>query len=603
MPLSALLESLAASALTSNRLLRVRTLITEQLRRTHSAILLAAALALTACAHAPPARVGAPKTVVRITLAPPGQSTAPSAAGAAAGQANSASSAVKAGAAAPPAGSSAATAASGAASSSSSDSLGTESPEPVAGINPADYADLFDRIRAGFKLSDVDQQAVTRQLDWFVANPDYVQQSFQRAELYLYHIVTQLEARGMPLELALLPVIESAYEPYAYSRARAMGLWQFIPGTGSRFGLKQNWWYDGRRDVIESTRAALDYLQYLHDEFNGDWLLAIAGYNCGEAAITQAIEFNEKHHRPVDFWHLRLPAETRAYVPKLLAMKRLVASPETYGLTFSPIPNEPYFARVQTLGQIDLRVAAEIAGVSPDVIYELNPAFHRWATDPSGPFYLLVPTGAAPTFRANVVQLNPDERMRVDHYFVRHGDTMVRIARHFGTTPEVIRELNDLPSGALVVGTELRVPADVNELPPQVLQAAARVDARDRWMLHPRMRVVVHRGDSLWAIARRHGVDVHTLALLNGIQPGDTLHAGQRLMLTAASMSDDSSYDVPPHHSRHTRRVTYIVRAGDTLYRISRIFQVTVQQIVSWNRLSHTSLWPGEHLLIRLARR
>jgi membrane-bound lytic murein transglycosylase D len=558
-------------------------------------MLLGAALALSACAHAPLAPSGAPKTVVRITLEPPGQTdaSAASAAGSSSAPATSAR---------PPASSAPA-----AAGSAASSALAAQSPEPVAGINPADYADLFDRIRAGFKLQDVDQDAVTRQLDWFVANPDYVQQSFQRAALYLYHITTQLEARGMPLELALLPVIESAYEPYAYSRARAMGLWQFIPGTGSRFGLKQNWWYDGRRDVIESTRAALDYLQYLHDEFNGDWLLAIAAYNCGEAEVSAAVQYNEKRGRPVDFWHLRLPAETRAYVPKLLAMKRLVASPESYGLTFSPVPNKPYFTRVDTHGQIDLQVAAEIAGVSADVIYELNPAFHRWATDPSGPFYLLLPTGAAPTFLANIVQLSPDERMRVNHYVVQHGDTMARIARHFGTTPDEIRQLNDLPSGAVVIGNELRVPADVNQLPRKVLLAAARVDARNRRLLRPRMRVVVHRGDSLWAIARRHGVDVHTLALLNGIQPGDTLHAGQRLTLTSARVSggtdSDSDYvAAPTHSSRHTRRVTYIVRAGDTLYRISRVFQVSVQQIESWNQLAHTSLWPGEHLLIRLAR-
>jgi membrane-bound lytic murein transglycosylase D len=574
-------------------------LTTETLRCTCSAILLAAALALTACANAPVAQVPPPKTVVRITLEPPGESSSDTS-GAAASQAASTASTV---------GSAASTVGSAASTGSPTGSgpfggLSAQSPEPVAGVNPADYADLFDRIRAGFKLQDVDREAVTRQLDWFVANPDYVQRSFQRAELYLYHIVTQLEARGMPLELALLPVIESAYEPYAYSRARAMGLWQFIPGTGSRFGLKQNWWYDGRRDVIESTRAALDYLQYLHDEFNGDWLLAIAAYNCGEAEVTAAVQLNQRRGRPIDFWDLKLPAETRAYVPKLLAMKRLVASPETYGLTFSRIPNKPYFARVDTDGQIDLHVAAEIAGVSPDVIYELNPAFHRWATDPSGPFYLLLPTDTVATFRANIVQLSPDERMRLDHYSVQRGDSMMRIARRFHTTPEVVRELNDLPSGALVIGTDLRVPADANELPRQVLQAAARVDARDRWMLHPRMRVIVHRGDSLWAIARRHGVDVHTLALLNGIQPGDTLHAGQRLMLTAASVRDDESYDdPPPPHSGHTRRVTYIVRAGDTLYRISRVFQVTVQQLINWNRLSHTSLWPGEHLFIRLARR
>ncbi|HTV52795.1 MAG TPA: transglycosylase SLT domain-containing protein, partial [Steroidobacteraceae bacterium] len=315
-------------------------------------------------------------------------------------------------------------------------------------------------MRAGFKLADVDRTAVDEQLNWFAANPDYVQRAFQRSELYLYHIVTQIEARGMPLELALLPVIESAYEPYAYSRARASGLWQFIPGTGSRFGLKQNWWYDGRRDVVESTRAALDYLQALHDEFNGDWLLAVAAYNCGELAVAKAVQTNQQKGKPIDFWSLRLPAETRAYVPKLLAMKRLVSDPEAHGLSFSRIPNQAYFTRVETEGQIDLRVAAEIAGITYDELYELNPAFHRWATDPSGPNFLLLPADAANAFRTNLTQLDPDERLRVKHYLVHRGDTMAAIARRSNTTPQALRELNDLPSGALVIGTDLRVPSD-----------------------------------------------------------------------------------------------------------------------------------------------
>src|SRR6266446_2613275 len=224
-----------------------------------------------------------------------------------------------------------------------------EGPTQVAGLTPAQYGDLFDRMRAGFKLEDgADQRAVDQQLRWYASNPNYLQRAFGRADLYLYQIVTELERRGMPLELALLPVVESAFEPYAYSRARASGLWQFIPGTGSRYGLKQDWWYDGRRDVVESTRAALDYLQSLHDEFNGDWLLAIAAYNCGEMNVERALDANRARGKPLDFWDVWLPGETRAYVPKLLAMKRLVRDPETYGLEFSPIPNSPYFSRVTT---------------------------------------------------------------------------------------------------------------------------------------------------------------------------------------------------------------------------------------------------------------
>lgn len=467
----------------------------------------------------------------------------------------------------------------------------------AAGLTAPQYGDLFERVRAGFKLDDQDRRSVHQQANWYAANPEYLERTIGRAELYLYHIVAEIESRGMPLELALLPVVESAFEPYAYSRARASGLWQFIPGTGSRFGLKQNWWYDGRRDVVESTRAALDYLQHLHDEFNGDWLLAVASYNCGEARVRREYRHNKAAGRPVDFWSLKLPSETRAYVPKLLAMKRLVADPESFGLEFSPIANQPYFTRVETHGQIDLKIAAEIAGVTDEELYELNPAFHRWATDPAGPHYLLLPADAAETFTTTLAQLAPEERLRVSRYTVLAGDSVSSVARKFQTTTGVIRELNDLPTGILHVGTELRVPSAAAPLPPKVARAAALVDGRDR-RGRPNIHVV-RRGDSLWAIARRHGMSVNTLAVMNGMQPGDTLRAGQRLKLTkkAGASSGKSG-------GSKTRGMTYTVRRGDTLSRIARVFQVTVAQLVSWNGISaQSTLRPGQKLTVRVARK
>ncbi len=469
-----------------------------------------------------------------------------------------------------------------------------DSPTQVAGITPDQYADLFDRMRAGFKLDDVQRAAVDQQLNWFATHPDYLERAFGRAELYLYHIVTELEARGMPLEIALLPVVESAFEPYAYSRARASGLWQFIPGTGSRYGLKQDWWYDGRRDVVESTRAALDYLQSLHDEFNGDWLLAIAAYNCGEMAVERALDINRAKGRPLDFWSLKLPKETQAYVPKLLAMRRLVTDPEAYDISISPIPNQPYFVRVETHGQIELKVAAEIAGVTDDEVYELNPAFHRWATDPSGPHYLLLPIDGAQVFTQNVALLSDEQRMHAQIYKVGRGDSVASVARRFNTTPNVVREMNDLPSGPLTVGADLRVPSVSSTLPAKVLLAAARVDGRDRSSRRPHVHVV-HRGDTMWSIARRTGMDVNKLAMMNGLQPGDPLRAGQRLRL---SNGDSGGRSAGP------RRVTYTVRSGDTLARIARLFQVSVREIMSWNGIaSHTEITPGQKLTIRMAGR
>ena len=470
------------------------------------------------------------------------------------------------------------------------------------------YADLFARIRGGFVLADPDESPIDQQLNWYASNPDYLQRAFGRADMYLYYIVTQLEARHMPLELALLPVIESAFQPYAYSRARAAGLWQFIPGTGSRFGLKQDWWYDGRRDVVAETNAALDYLQALHDEFNGDWLLAVAAYNCGELAVEHAVQVNQAEGRPIDFWHLRLPRETEAYVPKLLAMKRLVEDPAKYGLVFTAIPNQPYFSRVNTQGQINLQVAAQIAGITADEVYELNPAFHRWATDPTGPFYLLMPVDAAPVFQQNIADLTLDERMGIEHYEVRRHDTVYSIARHFKTTPEILSKLNTLPKGRLAVGTELDVPATVYTLPENVRLAAERVDGRFRWTRLFRFQVV-RRGDSLWAIARRNRMNVHTLARLNGLSPGQTLRPGQRLRLVpgAALARHSRRYYRHHHYASATldgsaRRVVYTVRSGDTLWRIARLFQVRVAQILAWNAMSsHAHILAGQKLTIRVA--
>jgi membrane-bound lytic murein transglycosylase D len=472
----------------------------------------------------------------------------------------------------------------------------SESPTQVAGITPAQYADLFDRMRSGFKLDDVQRVAVDQQLNWFAAHPDYLERAFGRAELYMYHIVTELEARGMPLEIALLPVVESAFEPYAYSRARASGLWQFIPDTGSRYGLKQDWWYDGRRDVVESTRAALDYLQSLHDEFNGDWLLAIAAYNCGEMAVERALDVNRAKGKPLDFWSLKLPRETQAYVPKLLAMRRLVSDPEAFDISISPIPNQPYFARVETHGQIELKVAAEIAGVTDEELYELNPAFHRWATDPSGPHYLLLPVDGAQVFMQNVSQLSEEQRMHAQTYTVGRGDSVVSVAKKFNTTPNVVREMNDLPAGPLTVGSDLRVPSPSASLPAKVLLAAARVDGRDRSARRPHVHIV-HRGDTMWSIARRTGMDVNKLAVMNGMQPGDPLRAGQRLRLSNSGSGGRSASASGP------RKVTYVVRAGDTLTQIAKLFQVTVKDIMAWNGIGRSGISAGQKLTIRMSSR
>lgn len=520
-------------------------------------------------------------------------------------------------------------------------------------LAPAQYADLFDRIRDGFELPTSDKPAIVRQFNWYAANPDYLQRAFGRADLYLYYIVTQLQARHMPLELSLLPVIESAYQPFAYSRARALGLWQFVDGTAKEYGLKEDWWYDGRRDVVASTKAALDFLQALHQQF-GDWLLAVAAYNCGPAAVQRAIRVNQARHRPTDFWHLRLPRETEAYVPKLLAMKALVTDPARYGLDFSPIPNQSYFTQVPISGQINLQVAAKIAGITTKEIYQLNPAFHRWASDPTGPFYLLLPVDAAPVFEQNVADLTPEQRMGVEHYVVRRGDSVYSIAKRFKTNAAILRRINALAPKPLSVGDDIEVPATRYVLPEKVRLAAARVDRLARWrgnvqfqivrrgdslwriahrygttvgaiarmngispheILRPgeKLRLyarapvarhgelrfeVVRRGDSLWTIARRHGMSVRKLAALNGLSHDEVLHPGERLRLYTRVRHVNQG-KARTGERAGTRQISYTVRTGDTLWQIARHFHVSVEEVRTWNAISlHTPIVAGQKLTI-----
>jgi membrane-bound lytic murein transglycosylase D len=566
-------------------------------------LLLLPLLILAGCAHQPVAKVSPQAAAVPVT--PPATETPP--APTPAPETSAAPVAANVAAAAPVA---------PAAQPAATDSIdAADLPGPPAdSVVTVRQADLWERLRGGFQLDDVKEPAIDAQANWFANHPDFLERTFGRAELWMYYIVGQLEQRNMPRELALLPVIESAFEPYAYSRARASGLWQFVSDTGRRFGLKQDWWYDGRRDPIEATRAALDYLQALHDEFNGDWLLAIAAYNCGELAVERAIDRNRRAGRPTDFWHLKLPAETRGYVPELLAMRRLVLNPGRYGLEFSRILNEPYFVPISTGGQINLQVVADIAGISADDLYTLNPAFHRFATDPTGPNRLLVPVDAAEGLEETLAQLTPEQRMRVEHYTVQHGDTVASIAAHFDTKPEVIRELNDLGANEPpVIDTDLRVPSNV-ALPEKAARAAmladtpVRLRGRHHRGVRPDIRVV-RRGDTLYGIAQRLGTDVHTLAEANGMQPGDRLHAGQRLRVGTSTLDTGSA--LVPSRARAThasgttvaasdgsRRVVYTVRRGDTLYSIARLLQVTVVQLVGWNGMAgDRSIHPGQTLV------
>ncbi len=398
-----------------------------------------------------------------------------------------------------------------------------------APARPAAYQDLWDRIRAGFALPSFDHPYVRYYERWNQDRPEYLKQLVDRGRLYLHYIVEEVEKRGLPLEIALLPVIESAFKPNAYSRARAAGLWQFMPATGRRFGLKQNWWYDGRRDVVRSTQAALNYLETLHREFKGDWLLALAAYNAGERRVARAIAANRKRNRPTDYQSLRLKAETRRYVPKLIAFKNLVTNPKRYGLHLEPVPNRAYFTSVELKSQMDLGVVSELAGISQSEFRKLNPAFRRWATDPDGPHDILIPVHAQSSVQAGLAALPPHRYMRWTRHKIRRGESLSTIARRHGVSVRAIKTANKLRGSKIRAGNNLLIPVSQRSYTPTRVKSA-----RSRPRRAPTSTAVVHRvrsGDTLWQIARRYDVYVKQLAHWNAIRVNDILKLGQKILI------------------------------------------------------------------------
>ncbi len=479
----------------------------------------------------------------------------------------------------------------------------------LAALPPPRPGNLFARLGESFSLPVTDDPAYQRELEWFAGHPEYMKRVLERGSPYLYYIANQLYMRGMPAELALLPVVESAYDPFAYSRGRAEGLWQIIPGTARRLGVKQDWWFDGRRDVIESTRAALDYLQALHERFNGDWLLAIAGYNSGGGTVAHAIDRARAAGRGTDFWSIRryLPAETRTYVPRLLAISRLVAHPDRYGLDLPYLENVPQLAVVDTGGQIDMARAAQLAGLNVDALYKLNPGFNRWATDPKGPHRLVVPIDKAAEFRTALANLGDDQRVEWSRYRIAPGDTLIELARKFTTTPAVLRQVNKLHGNSIRAGSYLMIPHAQASLASYSGTVSARL-ARQQNVAHgdERRVHVVAKGESLWSISQRYGVPVAALAKWNGMAPRDTLSVGRKLVVWLKQQDDDapapqltSVSQVDPNDGR-IRRVNYVVRRGDSLARIARRFRLKVGDLMKWNDGLSTKryLHPGQHIVL-----
>lgn len=384
---------------------------------------------------------------------------------------------------------------------------------------PAEQEGLWERLRKNFRLWGVSHPRIQAEIKRLQHSPAAFDVLISRAEPYLYHIVEQVEKRDMPAELALLPAVESGFRPFAYSPDGAAGLWQFMPATGGMLGLKQDWWYDGRRDLISATDAALEYLERLNTRLDGDWLHALAAYNAGGGTVRRAIRKAERQGKSTAFWDLDLPGETDRYVPRLLALAEIISDPGRYGLALPSLDNRPYFAQVASGGQIDLKIAADLAQVPVEDLLQLNPGFNRWSTHPQGPHHLLLPVDKAQHFADALAQLPQNERLRWQHHKIISGDVLGKIARRYGVSVKAIMQANQLADHRIRAGKTLLIP-----LSESVSLASA---SRKLGLPRSRVRYQVRRGDSLYKIARKFQVKVADLQRWNSV--GRYIKPGQRL--------------------------------------------------------------------------
>lgn len=407
---------------------------------------------------------------------------------------------------------------------------------PRANTAPAEQKtvhplNFWYELRNEFQLADPpDNYRVRMHRKWYKRHPDYLERVMNRARPYLWYIRIEVLTRGMPGEIALLPVVESAYDPYAHSPGKAAGLWQIIPATAKRFRVRRDSWYDGRRDVIDSTRAALEYLEKLHRRFDGDWLLALAAYNSGEGTVSRAIKRNRKRGKPTDFWHLKLPKETRDYVPNLLALTNLITTNEPDTLALPPIPDRPYFDVVETGGQVRLASAAKWAGVSLDDLHQLNAGFRRHSTPPGGPHRLLVPYENSGNLIAALEAPLHDASVYWVNHTVQRGETLGHLALRYNTSVRAIRQANKLRNNTIRVNRTLTIPAS-----DRAEESVASADDTTQPFDDDSFEHVVRNGDTLWDLARHYKVTVADLRRWNDLPRGQYLRPGQKLKLYAGT--------------------------------------------------------------------
>ena len=437
---------------------------------------------------------------------------------------------------------------------------------------------LWMRVKSGFVFPETKGKFVRRYETWFLNNPDYLERVFQRCKIYLYYVVNEIEKRKMPMEIALLPIIESGYNPYAYSRAHAAGIWQFIPSTGHKFGIKQNWWVDERRDVVVATNAALNYLEILHKEFQ-DWKLALAAYNCGENCVRRAIFKNKKRGKTTNYEALRLPRETRRYIPKLQAIKNIILNPKKMGYELSPIVDRPYFTKVPLEKEIDVVLAANLATLSIEDFLQLNPSYHRPVMIAESHRPVLIPIQHRNKFTEALDALKTP-RLSWTIYSLSKPESVKALSKKFNLSSARLLKFNGLhPTRRLEAKTMILVPLQKTTDKSNLGEMwSHQIFTQKASFFRAKIYHRVRRGDTLTKISRRYNVSIKSLKRWNKIK-GTLIKKGQRLIV----------YGNPTVHR---------VVAGDTLSAISRRYGISISKIKRWNRLNGNLIKVGQKILL-----
>ncbi len=453
--------------------------------------------------------------------------------------------------------------------------------------NKAKEYNLWKYISNRYSLPDHDHPHLEGHLKWFVKNPDYLTRVTKRATPYLYLIVKEVEKQKVPFEIALLPIVESAFYPFAYSVGGASGLWQFTSSTGKIYGLEQNWWYDARRDILKSTKAAIRYLKELNKYFNGDWLLAIAAYNSGPGRVEKEIAKNKRKAKKTDFWNLSLPLETRGYVPRLLAVSELIKYPKKYGQTITKVKNKAVLNKVWLRSQTDLSLISSLTGLELDDIYNYNPGFNRWATPPGKGHHILLPINLVDNFKTELSKYPNELRMKWLRHKIKKGDSLEQIAKKYKTSTKALKTANKLKNNMIRIDDYLIIPVPKKEKSYYSLSEEERL--QQRLNVEKEGKKIIHTvvdGDSLWKIGKTYGVYIANLTKWNKISLKEPLQIGKKLVLWQKKTKQVNIEKVISVKSGIERKINYKVREGDNLSKIANKFKVNVKDIQKWNNLT-----------------